>query len=64
MDRGEVASIRLFSYGTLQMPEVQRANYGRLLEGRPDVLAGYALRPLPITDPDVACQKAFHRVSP
>ena len=45
--------ILLFSYGTLQLPEVQRANYGRLLEGRPDALRGYRLVPLAITDPEV-----------
>jgi hypothetical protein len=53
MDSDADASIPLFSYGTLQLPEVQRANYGRLLEGRPDALVAYALRPLPITDPEV-----------
>ena len=47
------AIVPLFSYGTLQQPEVQRATYGRLLEGRPDVLIGYRLAPLTITDPDV-----------
>ena len=47
------APILLFSYGTLQLPQVQRANYGRLLEGRPDALAGFVLRPLAITDPEV-----------
>ena len=45
--------IPLFSYGTLQLPEVQRATYGRLLEGRPDALTGYRLAPLTITQPDV-----------
>lgn len=43
----------LFSYGTLQQPEVQRANYGRLLDGVPDALSGFRLEPLPISDPDV-----------
>lgn len=47
------ASVRLFSYGTLQLPEVQRATFGRLLEGRPDALIGYRLAPLVITDPGV-----------
>jgi hypothetical protein len=46
-------SIDLFSYGTLQLPEVQRANYGRILEGRPDALAGYRLEPLVISSPEV-----------
>ena len=44
---------RLFSYGTLQLPKVQRAVYGRDLDGRPDALAGWALRPLEITDAEV-----------
>jgi hypothetical protein len=47
------ASILLFSYGTLQLPRVQLANYGRRLEGRPDALAGYRLVPLAITDAEV-----------
>jgi hypothetical protein len=45
--------IALFSYGTLQLSEVQRANYGRLLEGEPDVLVGYRLEPLVISSPEV-----------
>lgn len=43
----------LFSYGTLQLPEVQRANYGRLLDGEADVLIGYRLVALEISDPRV-----------
>lgn len=43
----------LFSYGTLQLPTVQRATYGRLLEGRPDALVGWALAPMRISDPEV-----------
>ena len=43
----------LFSYGTLQLADVQRANYGRLLQGRPDALIGWALTPLAISDPEV-----------
>ena len=46
-------SIALFSYGTLQLPEVQRGNYGRLLEGEADALVGWATVPLAITDPEV-----------
>jgi len=46
------ADIPLFSYGTLQMPEVQLANYGRRLEGSPDALAGYRMEVLPDRDPD------------
>ena len=43
----------LFSYGTLQKSEVQLALFGRELDGRPDVLTGYAVSPLLITDPSV-----------
>ena len=46
-------SVSLFSYGTLQQPKVQLATFGRLLEGRPDSLPGFAEAPLPITDPKV-----------
>ena len=53
MNAARHATVALFSYGTLQLPEVQRATYGRLLEGTPDVLAGYRLVPLTITSPEV-----------
>ena len=43
------AGIPLFSYGTLQLLEVQLATYGRALEGSPDTLVGYRL---PDRDPD------------
>lgn len=45
--------IALFSYGTLQQPEVQLATYGRPLVGTPDALVGYRLEPLAIEDPSV-----------
>jgi hypothetical protein len=45
--------VRLFSYGTLQLPDVQRATFGRLLDGRPDAIVGFRLETLTITDPDV-----------
>lgn len=45
-------AVALFSYGTLQLPEVQLANYGRRLEGEPDALVGYRLVVLPDRDPD------------
>ena len=45
--------IPLFSYGTLQQPEVQLGTFGRLLSGRPDTLAGYVLAPLIISSADV-----------
>lgn len=46
------AEIPLFSYGTLQLREVQLANYGRELAGEADALAGYRLITLPDRDPD------------
>ena len=49
----EAEPVALFSYGTLQLPEVQRATYGRLLDGTPDALTGYRLVPLTITSPEV-----------
>lgn len=42
---------RLFSYGTLQDPAVQRATFGRLLDGGRDALVGFALGQVPIADP-------------
>ena len=58
-------TVALFSYGTLQQPEVQIATFGRRLEGRPDTLAGYALRPLAITDPAVVATSgsAVHAIA-
>lgn len=49
----ETPGLSLFSYGTLQQPRVQLATFGRLLEGQADSLPGFALAPLPITDPEV-----------
>ena len=46
-------SVALFSYGTLRLPQVQKATYGRLLEGRPDAMAGWRLEPMRISDPGV-----------
>ncbi len=45
--------VHLFSYGTLQLPRVQRATFGRLLEGRPDAIVGYELTEVHIDDPHV-----------
>ena len=41
----------LFSYGTLQLPAVQLATFGRLLAGSADLLPGFRLDMLEITDP-------------
>ncbi|MEV6862379.1 gamma-glutamylcyclotransferase family protein [Streptosporangium subroseum] len=43
----------LFSYGTLRQREVQVSTFGRELDGRQDLLPGYTLSLVPITDPDV-----------
>jgi gamma-glutamylcyclotransferase (GGCT)/AIG2-like uncharacterized protein YtfP len=61
----KAVQIALFSYGTLRQAEVQIANYGRLLDGEPDVLAGYRLAPVAIGDPDVVriSGKAVHTIA-
>ena len=43
----------LFSYGTLQQDEVQRATFGRLLAGHADQLPGFAQAMVAIEDPQV-----------
>lgn len=53
MVHDSAATVLLFSYGTLQDRRVQIANFGRELVGRPDVLLGYELGTLEITDADV-----------
>jgi len=45
--------VRLFSYGTLQMENVQKETFGRLLKGKKDSLVGYVLSEVKITDKDV-----------
>jgi gamma-glutamylcyclotransferase (GGCT)/AIG2-like uncharacterized protein YtfP len=46
----------LFSYGTLQQPEVQLKTFGRLLAGERDELVGFAESVVPIKDPRVAAE--------
>ncbi|MGP3536370.1 gamma-glutamylcyclotransferase family protein [Microbacterium sp. RD1] len=43
----------LFTYGTLQFPDVQRDTFGRLLDGADDVLPGYTIDYAEIDDPRV-----------
>ncbi|MEO7601780.1 MAG: gamma-glutamylcyclotransferase family protein [Sphingomicrobium sp.] len=45
--------VALFAYGTLQLPAVQLATFGRLLDGEPDTLPGFTLKPLAIDVPAV-----------
>jgi Gamma-glutamyl cyclotransferase, AIG2-like len=52
-NEGLQAEVWLFSYGILRQREVQLAIFGRGLDGRADVLRGYTLSPLQITDPGV-----------
>jgi hypothetical protein len=56
------ASVALFSYGTLRQANVQTASFGRLLEGSPDLLPGYASVMIEIADPDVVATSGtrFH----
>lgn len=43
----------LFSYGTLQKEQVQIETFGRILQGEKDILTGYKLNMVEITDPEV-----------
>ncbi|MEM7729375.1 MAG: gamma-glutamylcyclotransferase family protein [Pseudomonadota bacterium] len=43
----------LFSYGTLQLPTVQRETFGAEVPGEPDALVGFRQDRVEITDPDV-----------
>jgi hypothetical protein len=58
------ATIRLFSYGTLQSPQVQQATFGRLLEGEADALPGYRQSLVEITDAEVLATSGerFHPI--
>ncbi len=55
---------RLFSYGTLQLENVQRETFGRLLKGAPDALVGFKQEFVEITDPDVLAKSGerFHPI--
>ena len=57
-------SEKLFSYGTLQYESVQLETFGRKLQGFQDVLSGYRLEPLKITDEKVIAisGEAIHQV--
>jgi uridine kinase len=55
------ATVRLFSYGTLQLPPVQHQQFGRHLEGKPDILPGHRADWVTITDPDVVAVSGTDR---
>lgn len=44
---------KLFSYGTLQMENVQKKTFGRILKGTKDTLVGYILSEIKIKDQSV-----------
>ena len=54
----------LFSYGTLQLEQVQLETFGRLLKGEKDILEGYQLTMIEITDPEVLrkSNQQFHPI--
>jgi len=56
---------KLFSYGTLQLENVQIATFGRPLTGSPDTMVGFELAPLTIDDPHVVAVsgKAVHAIA-
>lgn len=61
----EPETIHLFSYGTLRLPEVQMAVFGRLIEGEEDALSGWRTEMVEITDPDVLAKSGerFHPIT-
>ncbi|WP_217184891.1 gamma-glutamylcyclotransferase family protein [Streptomyces sp. AC495_CC817] len=52
---------RVFSYGTLRQPEVQRALYGREVPTDDDALVGFRLDWVRITDPQVIATSGSDR---
>ncbi|MFE6746166.1 gamma-glutamylcyclotransferase family protein [Kitasatospora purpeofusca] len=55
------ATQRLFSYGTLQLEQVQLSSFGRPLDGRADALPGFRLTMIEITDPEVIAASGTDR---
>lgn len=57
-------TVFLFSYGTLQYPDVQKSSFGRLLDGTDDAMRGFAKEMVEITDPDVLAKSGerFHPI--
>jgi len=54
----------LFSYGTLQLEKVQLESFGRVLQGKEDVLSGYKIEQVEITDPVVLAksEQKYHPI--
>ena len=63
MSLEEQETENLFSYGTLQTEAVQLSTFGRRLEGKPDILAGYSLTMIRIEDQNFVALSgsALHR---
>jgi gamma-glutamylcyclotransferase (GGCT)/AIG2-like uncharacterized protein YtfP len=57
-------TVRLFSYGTLQLESVQIALFSRLLNGSKDAMPGYRHSMVEITDPEVIAKSgnAMHPI--
>jgi hypothetical protein len=57
-------TVFLFSYGTLQYPEVQKSSFGRLLDSADDTMPGFRKEMVEITDPDVLAKSGerFHPI--
>ena len=53
--------VLLFSYGTLQQPEVQLATFGRHLGGERDAIVGHELEWVTIVDPHVIATSGSDR---
>ncbi|MHC1479833.1 gamma-glutamylcyclotransferase family protein [Frateuria aurantia] len=56
--------VLLFSYGTLQLEQVQLESFGRPLDGEADAMPGYRQTLLEITDPEVLARSGqrFHPI--
>jgi|ERR1041384_6152045 hypothetical protein len=63
MSSTEQAIENLFSYGTLQLEQVQLETFGRKLDGEPDGLPGYRLVMITITNENFVAKSgtANHR---
>ena len=48
------ATHAVFTYGTLQLPSIQQQLFGRTIEGHDDMLHGFALGKIPISDPVIS----------
>ncbi len=55
----------LFSYGTLQKPELQMELFGRIINGSPDILCKYKIGKIEIKDPEFVLKSGqqFHLVA-